>query len=68
MESFLNTWATTTDLFGRLPRRMWKQTEGRMATTGLLGNPGEEGSVANQAALVEMEKVWPAEGQPGSSR
>lgn len=52
------------DLFLRLPsKRTLKQTEGRMATTGFLGSPGEEGSIGNQAALLKMERVW-AQGSP----
>lgn len=45
-------------LFLRLPNVTRKQTEGRMATTGLLGGTDEEGTMGNQAALVMMKRVW----------
>lgn len=49
---------TMAALFLRLPTVMRKQTEGRMATTGLLGGTDEEGWMGNQAALVRMKRVW----------
>lgn len=50
---------TMAALFLRLPNVTRRQTEGRMATTGLLGSTDEEGSMGNQAALVMMKRVWP---------
>lgn len=49
---------TIAALFLRLPNVTRKQTEGRMATTGLLGGTDEEGTMGNQAALVMMKRVW----------
>lgn len=45
-------------LFLRLPIVMRKQTEGRMATAGLLSSTDEEGWMGNQAVLVRMKRVW----------
>lgn len=49
----------TADLFLKLPSRIWKQTDVRIGHC----RTDEEGSTANRAALMKMERVW-SQGSP----